>query len=160
MGYHGLSVDSIIFICRWCSHLTRNTTIGLHFCYGDRFTILYVADVRTFTWHYYMIIVNLAEALFCKPEVRGYYFRFTLNNGREVPSLDASRNLNFWISCNIIFCSLISLLLGSTVSFRKNGVFWVVTPCGSCKNRRFGGTWHLLHQGDKNRWTRNNTSCN
>jgi hypothetical protein len=33
----------------------------------------------------------------------------------------------------------------------KNGVFWVVTPCGSCKNRRFGGTWRLLHQGDKNR---------
>jgi hypothetical protein len=27
----------------------------------------------------------------------------------------------------------------------KNGVFWVVTPCGSCKNRRFGGTWRLLH---------------
>jgi hypothetical protein len=23
----------------------------------------------------------------------------------------------------------------------KNGVFWVVTPCGSCKNQRFGGTW-------------------
>jgi hypothetical protein len=21
-----------------------------------------------------------------------------------------------------------------------NGVFWDVTPCGSCKNRRFGGT--------------------
>jgi hypothetical protein len=33
----------------------------------------------------------------------------------------------------------------------KNGVFWVVTPCGACKNRRFGGTWRLLHQGDKNR---------
>jgi hypothetical protein len=33
----------------------------------------------------------------------------------------------------------------------KNGVFWVVTPCGSFKNRRFGGTWRLLHQGDKNR---------
>jgi hypothetical protein len=44
--------------------------------------------------------------------------------------------------------------------YLKNGVFWVVTPCGSCKNRRFGGTWRLLHQGDKNRWTRNNTSCN
>jgi hypothetical protein len=42
----------------------------------------------------------------------------------------------------------------------KNGVFWVVTPCGSCKNRRFRGTWRLLHQGDKNRCTRNNTSCN
>jgi hypothetical protein len=35
--------------------------------------------------------------------------------------------------------------LGTTL---KNGVFWVVTPCGSCKNRRFGGTWHLLHQVD------------
>jgi hypothetical protein len=33
----------------------------------------------------------------------------------------------------------------------KNGIFWVVTPCGSCKNRRFGGTWRLLHQVDKNR---------
>jgi hypothetical protein len=33
----------------------------------------------------------------------------------------------------------------------KNGVFWVVTPCGSCTNRRFGETWRLLHQGDKNR---------
>jgi hypothetical protein len=22
----------------------------------------------------------------------------------------------------------------------KNGVFWVVTPCVPCKNRRFGGT--------------------
>jgi hypothetical protein len=31
------------------------------------------------------------------------------------------------------------------IRFIKNGVFWVVTPCG-----RFGGTWRLLHQGDKN----------
>jgi hypothetical protein len=42
----------------------------------------------------------------------------------------------------------------------KNGVFWVVTQCGSCKNRRFGGTWRLHHQVDKNRWTRNNASWN
>jgi hypothetical protein len=28
----------------------------------------------------------------------------------------------------------------------KNGVFWDVTPCGSCKNRRFIGIWRLLHQ--------------
>jgi hypothetical protein len=30
----------------------------------------------------------------------------------------------------------------------KNGVFWDVTQCGSCKNRRFGGTLRLLHQGE------------
>jgi hypothetical protein len=27
----------------------------------------------------------------------------------------------------------------------KNDVFWDVTPCGSCKNRLFGGTSRLLH---------------
>jgi hypothetical protein len=42
----------------------------------------------------------------------------------------------------------------------KNAVFWDVTPYVSCNNRRFGGTQLLLHQGDKNRWTRNNASCN
>jgi hypothetical protein len=36
----------------------------------------------------------------------------------------------------------------------KKTVFWDVTPCGSCKNRRFGGTQHH-HQGDKNRISRN-----
>jgi hypothetical protein len=35
-----------------------------------------------------------------------------------------------------------------------------VTPCDSCKNRRFGGTWRLLNAGDTNRCTRNNTSFN
>jgi hypothetical protein len=29
--------------------------------------------------------------------------------------------------------------IGTTLTV-KNGVFWDVTPCGSCKNRRFGGT--------------------
>jgi hypothetical protein len=33
----------------------------------------------------------------------------------------------------------------------KNDVFWDVAPCGSCENRRFGGTQRLRHQCDKNR---------
>jgi hypothetical protein len=40
----------------------------------------------------------------------------------------------------------------------KNVVFWVITPRGSCKNRRFGGTYRLHHQGGKNRLARNNFS--
>jgi hypothetical protein len=36
----------------------------------------------------------------------------------------------------------------------KNSVCWVVTACGSCKNRRFGGTYRPHHQGDKNRRAR------
>jgi hypothetical protein len=38
-----------------------------------------------------------------------------------------------------------------TAATMKSGVFWDVTPRGSCKNRRFGGILRLLHQGDKNR---------
>jgi hypothetical protein len=30
----------------------------------------------------------------------------------------------------------------------KNSVFWDVTPCGSCKKRRFGGNYRLHHQWD------------
>jgi hypothetical protein len=33
----------------------------------------------------------------------------------------------------------------------KNADFWHVTPCVSCKKRRFGGMYHFHHQGDKNR---------
>jgi hypothetical protein len=36
-----------------------------------------------------------------------------------------------------------------TAETMNNGVFRDVTPCGSCKNRRFGGTQRLLHQDEK-----------
>jgi predicted metal-binding protein len=41
----------------------------------------------------------------------------------------------------------------------KNDAFSDVTRCGSCKNRRFGETQLILHQGDKNLRTGNDTSC-
>jgi hypothetical protein len=37
---------------------------------------------------------------------------------------------------------------------QKNAVLWDVTQFGSCENRRFGGTYRLHHQGDKNRRAR------
>jgi hypothetical protein len=40
-----------------------------------------------------------------------------------------------------------------TAMTMKNDVFWDVTPRGSCKNRRFGETLLLHHQGYKNRLT-------
>jgi hypothetical protein len=33
----------------------------------------------------------------------------------------------------------------------NNAIFWDVTPCGSCKNQRFGETYRLNHQGKQNR---------
>jgi hypothetical protein len=43
----------------------------------------------------------------------------------------------------------------STAVTMKNVVFCYVTTCGSCKIRRFGGTYHLRHQR-----ARNNVSSN
>jgi hypothetical protein len=43
-----------------------------------------------------------------------------------------------------------------TIMLLKNTVFWDVMRRGSCKNRRFGGTYRLHHQGDKNQRTRQN----
>jgi hypothetical protein len=34
-------------------------------------------------------------------------------------------------------CVIFEIFMAVTM---KNGVFWDVTPRGSCKNRRFGGT--------------------
>jgi hypothetical protein len=45
----------------------------------------------------------------------------------------------------------LSLSLVKVIIPLKNGVFWDVTPYDSCKNRRYGGTSRLLHQGNKNR---------
>jgi hypothetical protein len=39
----------------------------------------------------------------------------------------------------------------STAVTIRNDVFWDVRPCGSCKNRRFGGTYSFHHQGVKGR---------
>jgi hypothetical protein len=42
----------------------------------------------------------------------------------------------------------------------KNAVFWDMTPCGSCKNRRFGGIYFHYHKGKKNQRATNNVSKN
>jgi hypothetical protein len=43
----------------------------------------------------------------------------------------------------------------------KNAVFWDVTPCGSCKNRLFGGMCRRFHrQAEKNQRARENVSNN
>jgi hypothetical protein len=78
--------------------------------------------------------------------------------------------LTSWCRANLQSCSFISANVRHISRFvcfvrsevftavtMKNVVFWDVTPCGSFKNQRFGGT-SLLHQSDKNRWTGRNVS--
>jgi hypothetical protein len=42
----------------------------------------------------------------------------------------------------------------------ENAVFWHVTPCGSCKNRRLRGIFRIHDQAEKNRRARNDVSSN
>jgi hypothetical protein len=42
----------------------------------------------------------------------------------------------------------------------KNAIFWDITPYGSCKNQRFGGTYCHHHKGDKNLRAKNNIRSN
>jgi hypothetical protein len=53
-------------------------------------------------------------------------------------------------------CACFITTVRKTIIFPKNAFFWDVTPCGSSKNRRFGGTYLLNHQDDKNQWTMKN----
>jgi hypothetical protein len=82
------------------------------------------------------------------------FFLFSLAEALEIDSRGDHSVIQFFF---IISRRLYTILLGSvrfevfTAVTRKNGVFWDITPCGSCKNQRFGGTWRLHNQYDKNR---------
>jgi hypothetical protein len=52
------------------------------------------------------------------------------------------------------FCNPILFAIYTSM---KNAVFLDVTPCGSCKNQHYRGTYCLHHQGEKNQWARNIT---
>jgi hypothetical protein len=51
-----------------------------------------------------------------------------------------------------------ALLLNPHIQYMKNGVFWDVTPHGSCQNWCFRGTYRFQHQIGKNQQARNISS--
>jgi hypothetical protein len=52
-------------------------------------------------------------------------------------------------------CELADKCLNKAMKTLKNAVFWNVTPCGSCSNRRFEGTYRHHHHGCQNQLVRN-----
>jgi hypothetical protein len=58
---------------------------------------------------------------------------------------------------NGVFCDVTPFYLKTIL---KNATFCDVKPSGSCRNRRFVGTYRLHHQGDKNPRARSNVSSN
>jgi hypothetical protein len=63
-------------------------------------------------------------------------------------------NQNWNISTNYIKTPTISNLM----KILKTTIFWDMTLCGSCENRRFGGRCRLHHQGERNQLAKNNIS--
>jgi hypothetical protein len=66
-------------------------------------------------------------------------------------TMDTGRNIEFAISNNSVEYAAVTWRSGETSLYvvrpevftaltMKNGVFWDVMQCGSCKNRCFGGT--------------------
>jgi hypothetical protein len=81
--------------------------------------------------HSYELFLPLA-LIFLIPELRAHIFFNYLN----LPSLHQCFNK------------------AQTIEFKdskKIAIFCYVILCGSCKDRHFGGTHRLHHQGDKNR---------
>jgi hypothetical protein len=64
------------------------------------------------------------------------------NTESTLKILDLEHSMNY-MRPDIVLCSIVRFEVFTAVTM-KNGVFWAVRPCGSCKNRRFGGTWYFF----------------
>jgi hypothetical protein len=55
-----------------------------------------------------------------------------------------------YVSATELSRLMLCKISGSQCETVNNALFSGITPCGSCKNRRFGGTYRLQQQGNKN----------
>jgi hypothetical protein len=83
-------------------------------------------------------------------------FRTEQNSGSKVFTAVTMKNVVFWdiktqfvrhrrhltSPLQISACLCCVRFVVFTAVTMMNAVFWDVMPCGSCKNRRFGGTIH------------------
>jgi hypothetical protein len=74
-------------------------------------------------------------------------FSSTPEDGRLWPKHVRKHVYSYFIRILISFDEL--CYMRDCVIKRVIVVFYVLMPCGSCKNRRFGGTYRLHQQGEK-----------
>jgi hypothetical protein len=66
-----------------------------------------------------------------------FTFYFMLCMGRGVATGISHGQVAYWVCEGL---KILKAIKAQQKGCRKNGVFWDITPCGSCKKRRFGGT--------------------
>jgi hypothetical protein len=85
---------------------------------------------------YFFVYICSSEIAFMHSEVEVTYLRVTFSK-RDVCKMFNSLFHPMHYSLNVRFEVFTAMTM-------KNGVFWDVRPCGSCQNRRFGGTYQFL----------------
>jgi hypothetical protein len=124
IGLHGLCGVTLQFVCRWCFYLTGNTN-------GLPRSVAGIALHFICRWWSYLTgntLVDLHSLI--RRSVPSLYVDVRTSTGNTYDPLRPIMEMGF----------LFIRFEAFTAMAMKNGVFWDVTPCGSCKNRRFGGT--------------------
>jgi hypothetical protein len=91
---------------------------------------LYLSIQVWSSWSHHISIEKSDLLMFHMEIITGYFTNYT--NFMETSFL-VQRTLSELLNNSIIIYGFVPFAM-------KNGVFWDVTPCGSCENRRFGGT--------------------
>jgi hypothetical protein len=103
-------------------------------------------ELKEKTWRLTSIIVRISLfTLFAQKLVCAYIVDKTLGWVCDMG----------WKDCVLTKLQYVVRFEVFTAMTMKNAICCDVKPCGSCKDRNFGGTYPLHHQGDKNRWARN-----
>jgi hypothetical protein len=83
-----------------------------------------------------------------------FSFRWSLRKGRVCATI---WDFNARCSAELWDWKYVRFEVFAEVTMR-NAVFWDFTPCGSCKNLRFGGKYRVRHQSGRNQRARNVSS--
>jgi hypothetical protein len=156
-----LTGDDLIPWFLKCHHSTVSAKIRSHALYDSR-----IINATVFWWHsstlsrhialsyiVYKIKCNSLQAWTCSHYVYDAIPLCSAESVSLVSYIDGGLLSKIAEHTNQVTMQMIALFLIGIVKsktpykqlhwntlYMKNAAFWDVTPCGSCKNRRFGGT--------------------
>jgi hypothetical protein len=131
-------------------------------CYGYCFTFLKIWNVGLLN-NYYPLSHDVRQE---KPATYAREYVRVCVCVSELFLMWIFDSLCVYVCIHASICS-VSVFLKSVYSCKfwvfhgadyENAVYWDVTPCGCCNNRRFGEMCRLYNLGDKKRRARNNVS--
>jgi hypothetical protein len=150
--YVSATESSLLILYKiWCSHGGD---------YEECRLLGYKIPVRTSQETHYVSATESSHLMLCKIwGFRGLDYEECRLLGYKIP-VRTSHETHYVSATESSLLMLCKIWGFQDSRWLKNVVFWDATPCGSCKNGRFGGMCRIHHQVDKNWRTRNNVSNN